>query len=281
MDFQRVILGKMEAIGKEVDAGRVAQEKEVCPRVFFLVPADTSQWSTLERLERKSIFTKNMNLVFVCHTFFDEIQAKAKMQRATEEHLALTAADKFQDECSEIIDIKQPRDFFLQHLQVIKLSAQVIKAIGLATAFFGVSVQGVLPDNISDLDDLTEIMETGLEAAVEAAQADENEPIPGERAHTRQPGPRWKLKWGCGRASVTAAQNGTRQRMRDKCAHHVLQHYLEDHHVEWKSKVQRRLTPAHNSEYGYTYVCKGNEEHAKMWKERPAGCGSDTPAPSA
>lgn len=59
------------------------------------------------------------------------------------------------------------------------MSIGVIQTIGIATAFFGISVQGVLPSsisNISDLDDLSDIMDEGLQAAKEAfvvAEAEE------------------------------------------------------------------------------------------------------------
>lgn len=61
----------------------------------------------------------------------------------------------------------------MEHRQAIKFSALVVQVIGLATAFFGVSVPGLLPSNLSELDELTEIMETGLDAAVAAATSEE------------------------------------------------------------------------------------------------------------
>lgn len=58
------------------------------------------------------------------------------------------------------------------------MSAFVIQTLGIAMAFFGVSLQGVLPDsisNISDLDVLSDIMAKGLGAAEEAFTAAEEE----------------------------------------------------------------------------------------------------------
>ncbi|CAB1097359.1 unnamed protein product [Ectocarpus sp. CCAP 1310/34] len=276
MDLQRIMVGKIEGIRRELDAGRVLQEEAFCPKVFFLVPADTSRWSALDHLERWRIFTENMNLVFMCHTFFEEVHAT--MQQGPGDHPGLTAANKFQDECSEFIDIAQPRDFFVKHRQAIKFSALVIQVIGLAAAFFGVSVPGLLPSDLSELDDLTKIMETGLDAAVAAATSEEDEPILEEQSHSSRRRPWWKFKWGCG-TEIEAVQHGTsstavQQRLRDGCAHHVLQHYLTHNEVEWRSKVHRNLKLAHNEDHGYTYVCKRNPQHETIWQQRRIGFGS-------
>lgn len=53
---------QLDYIRREVDAGRRFQEKDCCPEVFFLIPADTSSWSLLERCERWRIFTQHMQL---------------------------------------------------------------------------------------------------------------------------------------------------------------------------------------------------------------------------
>lgn len=59
------------------------------------------------------------------------------------------------------------------------MSILVLQTIGIATAFFGMPVQEVLPSaisNISDLDDLSDVMDQALQAANEtflAAEAQE------------------------------------------------------------------------------------------------------------
>lgn len=93
---------QLDYLHQEVQAGRRFQEEDCCPEVFCLVPADTSSWSTLERLERWKIFTKHMRLFFVCTTFFDEI--RASMSPQPEE----ARRNNIWDECSEFIDITQP-----------------------------------------------------------------------------------------------------------------------------------------------------------------------------
>lgn len=54
------------------------------------------------------------------------------------------------------------------------MSLLVLQTIGIATAYFGVPVHGELPSNISnisDLDDLSKIMDQGLQAANETFMA--------------------------------------------------------------------------------------------------------------
>lgn len=87
------------------------QEGKICPRVFFLVPADMSSMSAVQKIDKFSVFTKNMHLFFLCRMFLEEIkrglQQKQKQKQGI--NVQLTTPNLNGHECSEAIDIKQPR----------------------------------------------------------------------------------------------------------------------------------------------------------------------------
>eukprot|EP00752_Nemacystus_decipiens_P013060 g11550.t1 len=189
-----------------------------------------------------------------------------------------TPRKQFKDECSDVIDIRQPSDFFLKYTQAIKLSILVIQTIGIAAAFFGVSVKDVLPSDISsicDLDNLSDIMDNGLGAAEEAFSAVEESSLnleerePSTRAGAWQ---RLKPRLLTRRKSASSSQPRAPAiagpRTRDDPAHLVLQHFLASNSVEWKTSVQCKLKLAHNAHHGYTYVCMSDPQHEKKWELR-------------
>lgn len=95
----------------EIDAVRMGQEDEKCPRVFVILPADKSSWSRVEKIERASLFTKNMQLFFLCRKFLEDIKPGLQLlQQQQQPRVNVTSIPNLHGhECSEGIDIKQPR----------------------------------------------------------------------------------------------------------------------------------------------------------------------------
>ncbi|CAN0164065.1 unnamed protein product [Pylaiella littoralis] len=233
---------KVNAILREVDAVRMHQEGEHCPRVFFLLPADKSSWSRMKRIERLGLFTKNMDLFFLCRKFLEEIKPGLQQQQQQQQQGGNVSdiPNLHGHECSERIEVKLTRDRVKKYLPALRLSVKVVKTLALA-ASVGFPIAGVLPDmELPDLEDLEAALQEGLEAAEEGLEA---------------------------AAEGLEAAEGEAIECND-IAHVLLQKFLEANSVEWKSKVGSKLKPEHNSSRGYAYVCTTKDQkHAMQWRE--------------
>ena len=78
---------------------RKRQGRDACSRVFFIVPADKTKLSRIERAMSFNLFTKNMQLFFVCRMFFEDLRKSLSSTRSTD----ITC------EYSVPLDNKQPR----------------------------------------------------------------------------------------------------------------------------------------------------------------------------
>ena len=89
----------------EIAAMRMEEESSKCPQCFFFLPADTSDWSTLQKADCFSIFTKNMQLFFVCRMFFEELRVAADRAEAARGTVTGTNSS----EISDPIALQMPR----------------------------------------------------------------------------------------------------------------------------------------------------------------------------
>eukprot|EP00752_Nemacystus_decipiens_P017613 g15785.t1 len=272
MDVESRLARKLDHIQKQVDAGRLFVEEDICPEIFFLVPADTSEWALLGLEEPWRIFTRHMHLFFMCTTFFEELQASMSLWP---ESLRIN----LQDECSDPIDIGEPRDFFIKHTAPIKLSILVIQTIGIAAAFLGIPIKGGIPgdiSNICDLDNLLDVMEKGLVVAENMYAATEESSQNPEKHQGSTRARNWRRlpRLWTRRKDISSEQPPApavaQSRTQECSAQQVMQHYLTMHGVKWRESVHCKLKLAHNTHHGYTYVCKSDPRHEAKWRLREA-----------
>lgn len=94
----------------ELNAVRIDEANLKCPRGFFLVPADKSTWSWTKKADCFSLYTRNVQLFFVCRMFFKELKVAAASLEAGREALTTRhAIVQFEHEFSDPIPLELPK----------------------------------------------------------------------------------------------------------------------------------------------------------------------------
>ena len=105
-----VLLPQVDDVLVQLDAVRIHQANNKCPRGFFLVPADKTKWSWTKQADCFSLYTKNVQLFFVCRMFFEELKAAATTSKADASALIAHHSEvQFDHEFSEPIPLELPR----------------------------------------------------------------------------------------------------------------------------------------------------------------------------
>ncbi|CAN0440960.1 unnamed protein product [Ascophyllum nodosum] len=251
LDSHKHLANQIAQVCREADAVRKWQGRDVCPRVFFVVPADKTKLSRIERATKFNLFTKNMQLYFVCRMFFEDL-------RKAIPPLSSTRPTDITWEYSVPIDIKQPRDFVKSWGPAARLSLKVVQVLGHAAAI-GFGAGQLIPNmSLADHDTLFEILQTNLETLSEEIGADS--PIhEGNALHS---------------SSLRS------MKLDDDGAHEAMQGYLEGNHKgKWRQNVLDNLeivqadsvdlgdgactsTPTNSD--GFVYVCRKNLNHRQL-----------------
>lgn len=101
---------QIDDVWKELDAVRTDQAHTKCPRAFFLVPTDKSGWSWTERADCFSLYTRNVQLFFMCRMFFEELKAATANSKAKRSVLTVRPSTvQLEHEVSEPIPLELPR----------------------------------------------------------------------------------------------------------------------------------------------------------------------------
>ena len=123
----------------DLNAVRIHQAEGRCPRGFFLVPTNKETWSWTKRADCFSLYTRNVQLFFVCRMFFEELKTAAAMSDAERNALIARRSEiQYQQEFSEPIPLELPKvrrrqslpDYFVTivlHIFACVLRAQIVQ----------------------------------------------------------------------------------------------------------------------------------------------------------
>lgn len=98
-------LPQIDDVLKALNGVRIDHNKGRCPRGFFLVPTDKTAWSWVKQVDCFSLYTKNVDLFFVCRLFFEELKKKTQAERNSLTPLS----SQYDHELADPIQLQLPR----------------------------------------------------------------------------------------------------------------------------------------------------------------------------